>query len=129
LCEVLGLEGVSALTFAERMARVAELQAAVAAAIASRDRDELVDKLLAADVPVAPVLDRAEMLALPHLRERAVATADPWADPAIGYPVRFERHPSARTSPPPGLDEHHGRGFLPRPDPDPPADSGSSAGP
>jgi crotonobetainyl-CoA:carnitine CoA-transferase CaiB-like acyl-CoA transferase len=115
LCAVLGLEDLRELTFAERMARVDEVQPRVAAAIASRDRDELVDKLLAADVPVAPVLDRAEMLALAHLRERSVATSDPWADPAIGYPVRFEQHAAARISPPPRLDEHRGAGFLPRP--------------
>jgi crotonobetainyl-CoA:carnitine CoA-transferase CaiB-like acyl-CoA transferase len=117
LCAVLGLDDVGGLTFAERMARVDELQSRVAAAIASHDRDELVDELLAADVPVAPVLDRAEMLALAHLRERSVVTADPWADPAIGYPVRFERHAAARTSPPPRLDEHRGAGFLDRPGP------------
>jgi crotonobetainyl-CoA:carnitine CoA-transferase CaiB-like acyl-CoA transferase len=119
LCDVLGMEDASGFTFPERISRVEELQSRVAAAIASRNRDELVDRLLAADVPVAPVLDRAEMLALPHLRERAVATADPWADPAIGYPVRFERHPAARTSAPPKLDEHRGSGFRPRPDPPP----------
>jgi crotonobetainyl-CoA:carnitine CoA-transferase CaiB-like acyl-CoA transferase len=123
LCAVLGLEDAAGLFFPERVARVEELQSRVAAAIALRERDELVDKLLAADVPVAPVLDRSEMLALPHLREREVATADPWADPAIGYPVRFARHPAARTAPPPGLDEHRGSGFLPRPEP--PPNSGS----
>jgi crotonobetainyl-CoA:carnitine CoA-transferase CaiB-like acyl-CoA transferase len=129
LCEVLGLDEVRDLSFADRMARVDELQSWVRAAISSRGRDELVDKLLAADVPVAPVLDRAEMLALPHLRERSVSTADPWAAPSIGYPVRFERHPAARTSPPPAVDEHHGAGFLPRPGPDPdPPNSGSIAG-
>jgi len=114
LCAVLGLNDVHQLTFAERMARVDELQSRVAAAIGSRERDELVAELLAADVPVAPVLDRAEMLALAHLRERSVATADPWADPAVGYPVRFEHHVAARTSPPPRLDEHRGAGFHER---------------
>ena len=49
---------------------------------ARADRDELVDELLAADVPVAPVLDRAEMLALEHLRERVVATVG-----SLGRPV------------------------------------------
>jgi crotonobetainyl-CoA:carnitine CoA-transferase CaiB-like acyl-CoA transferase len=124
LCDVLGMEDASGLTFAERMARVDELQTRVTGAIASRDRGELVDKLLAADVPVAPVLDRAEMLALAHLRERGVSTADPWADPAIGYPVLFQTHAAARTSPPPALDEHRGTGFLTNP-----SNSGSISGP
>jgi crotonobetainyl-CoA:carnitine CoA-transferase CaiB-like acyl-CoA transferase len=126
LCDVLGMDDVRELTFAERMACVDELQSRVAHAIASRDRDELVDKFLAADVPVAPVLDRGGMLALPHLRERSVATSDPWADPAIGYPVRLVRHPAGRTSPSPALDEHRGTGFLPRPPIDPPSPSSNS---
>ena len=114
LCRVLGLGDSGQLPFAERMARLPELQALVAAAIRRRPRDDLVDELLAADVPVAPVLDRSEMLLLAHFRERSVVTADPWADPAIGYPVRFERHPARRTSPPPEIDEHRGTEFLPR---------------
>ena len=96
------------------MARVDELNQRVAAAIAGRDRDPLVAELLAVGVPVAPVLDRAGMLAVPHFRERAISTRDPWADPTIGYPVRFEQHPAARVTPPPTLDEHRGEGFTPR---------------
>jgi crotonobetainyl-CoA:carnitine CoA-transferase CaiB-like acyl-CoA transferase len=114
LCRALALDDVCKLTFADRLARVDELQARVTSAIARRDRDELTSELLAADVPVAPVLDRSEMLAFAHLREREVTTSDPWADPAIGYPVRFQRHPYARTSAPPALGEHQGSGFLPR---------------
>jgi crotonobetainyl-CoA:carnitine CoA-transferase CaiB-like acyl-CoA transferase len=71
----------------------------------------LVDALLARGVPVAPVLGRTEMLALPLLRERGVSTTDPWAATAIGYPVRFATHPAARVTPPPALDEHRGEGF------------------
>jgi crotonobetainyl-CoA:carnitine CoA-transferase CaiB-like acyl-CoA transferase len=114
LCRALALDDVSHLGFGDRMARVDELQQRVATAIAQCDRDALTSELVAVDVPVAPVLDRSEMLALRHLRERDVATSDPWADPAIGYPVRFERHPYKRTSAPPALDEHRGSGFLPR---------------
>ncbi len=115
VCRVLGMDDVEHLGFADRMTHVEDLQDRVAAAIARRDRDELTSDLLAADVPVAPVLDRSEMLSLAHLRDREVATSDLWADPAIGYPVRLRRHPYARTSPPPELDEHRGSGFLPRP--------------
>jgi crotonobetainyl-CoA:carnitine CoA-transferase CaiB-like acyl-CoA transferase len=111
LCAVLGLDDCEALGFPERMGRVQELQTRIAAAIAARPRDDLVADLLAADVPAAPVLDRAEMLAVEHFRERSVSTADPWADPAIGYPVRFERHPAQRVTPPPEVDEHRGTGF------------------
>jgi crotonobetainyl-CoA:carnitine CoA-transferase CaiB-like acyl-CoA transferase len=115
LCETLALDDVGGLTFVERMARVEELQDRVRAAIAGRVRDELVDELLAAGVPVAPVLSRAEMVQLPHFRERRAVTTDPWADPNTGYPVRFHHHPAGRTEPPPDLDEHRGQGFGPRP--------------
>jgi crotonobetainyl-CoA:carnitine CoA-transferase CaiB-like acyl-CoA transferase len=111
LCEVLGLDDAADLAFVDRSRRLDELQARVADAIGARGRDELVTALLAADVPVAPVLDRAGMLDLPHFRERDVVTADPWADPASGYPVLFEHHPAARRTPPPELDEHRGEGW------------------
>ena len=70
--------------------------------------------LLAADVPVAPVFDRAEMLGSDHLRQRGLVTADPWNEVATGYPIRFERHPATRRTPAPALDEHREQGFLPR---------------
>ena len=111
LCAVLGLEDAGALEFVDRMARLEELQARVTAAIAQRPRDDLVDALRARDVPVAPVLDRGGMLGLSHFRERAVSTSDPWADPAIGYPVQFDAHPARRVTPPPGIDEHRGASF------------------
>jgi crotonobetainyl-CoA:carnitine CoA-transferase CaiB-like acyl-CoA transferase len=114
LCETLGIDDAAGLSFVERMARIAELQQRLADAIATRARDPLVSELLVRGVPVAPVLDRAGMLALPHFRERAISTSDPWADPAVGYPVRFEHHPATRSTPPPALDQHRGEGFAPR---------------
>jgi crotonobetainyl-CoA:carnitine CoA-transferase CaiB-like acyl-CoA transferase len=113
LCDVLGVDGRD-LTFTERMARGAALQAEIAAAIAARQRDELAAELAAADVPVAPVLDRGEMLTTRHFRQRQVVTEDPWSAVSSGYPVRLATHPARRTSPPPGLDEHAGVGFRPR---------------
>jgi crotonobetainyl-CoA:carnitine CoA-transferase CaiB-like acyl-CoA transferase len=72
LCRCLGLDDHAELGFAARAERTAELQAAVADAVARRARDSLVTELLAAGVPVAPVLDRAGMLALEHFRVRGV---------------------------------------------------------
>jgi crotonobetainyl-CoA:carnitine CoA-transferase CaiB-like acyl-CoA transferase len=114
LCDVLGVHDARELRFVERMKRVDELQESLGQAIRSRTRDDLVADLAAADVPVSPVLDRSEMLQVPHFRERSVVTADPWLDPATGYPIRFDHHAAARTTPPPGLDEHRGSGFRPR---------------
>jgi crotonobetainyl-CoA:carnitine CoA-transferase CaiB-like acyl-CoA transferase len=114
LCDVLGLDDLGDAGFAERLGRAGELQARVAAAIAPRERDELVAALLAADVPVAPVHDRDGMLADEHLRARGVVTSDPWAPVATGHPVTLVHHPARRTAPPPALDEHRGAGFAPR---------------
>jgi crotonobetainyl-CoA:carnitine CoA-transferase CaiB-like acyl-CoA transferase len=115
LCDTLGMGECRDLSFTERMARVGELQDRLADVIRTRTRDDLVDELLKADVPVAPVLDRTGMLRLEHFRARGVVTTDPWGGVASGYPVRFEQHPAARTSPPPVVDEHRGTGFRPRP--------------
>jgi crotonobetainyl-CoA:carnitine CoA-transferase CaiB-like acyl-CoA transferase len=112
LCDVLGLDDARELSFVDRMARIDELQSRIADAIRAHDRDALVDALLAADAPAAPVLDRNGMLELAHFRERAVSTSDPWAEAAVGYPVTFAAHPAARVSAPPRVDEHRGAGFL-----------------
>jgi crotonobetainyl-CoA:carnitine CoA-transferase CaiB-like acyl-CoA transferase len=125
LCTVLGLDDARDLSFVERTAELDDLQARIADAIAQHDRDPLVGRLLAADVPAAAVLDRTGMLSLAHFRERAVSTSDPWADRAVGYPVAFRSHPAARVSPPPAVDEHRGatfgsiaiRGLEPRDEP------------
>ncbi len=104
LCETLGLNEFAELGFTARLVRLRELQEQVAAAIRREPQGALVERLLAANVPAAPVLDRAGMVAHPHFRERGVVTADPWADLATGYPLRFEAHPARRDTPPPALD-------------------------
>jgi len=114
LCEALDLEDAAGLGFVERMSRTADLQARLAAAIGREQRDALVARLQARGVPVSPVLDRAGMLANAHFRLRQVVTADPWADPAVGYPVLFRDHPARRTAPAPSLDEHRGSVWFAR---------------
>jgi crotonobetainyl-CoA:carnitine CoA-transferase CaiB-like acyl-CoA transferase len=114
LCGVLVPADVGEVAFAERLARIAELQALVRDAIRARPAGPLVAELLAADVPVAPVADRSEMLANEHLAARGVVTSDPWAPMTTGHPVVLHQHPATRSSPPPGLDEHRGAGFAPR---------------
>src|SRR5439155_9222357 len=51
LCAVLGLDDVRELSFVDRMGRMSELQERIADAIATRNRDALVEELLAADAP------------------------------------------------------------------------------
>ncbi len=94
LCDALDLGALAALDFAARMARGAELQDALGAAIATRQRDALVTTLLDSNVPVAPVLDRAGMLA---------------AAPLPPFPIRW---PAASASGPvPTIGQHQGEGF------------------
>lgn len=97
LCAVLGLEESGALDFTTRSARGDALQAAVAGAIATRARDELVDALAAKGVPVSPVLDRTAMVA---------------SAPFPAFPIRLPAPPESGAVP--GLDQHRGQGFRHR---------------
>ncbi len=112
LCGVLELsDDVGALGFVDRMARGEELHSQIADAIRTRGRDDLVGELLSAGVPVAPVLDRTEMVGLRHFVDRRAVTTEDWADPATGFPVRFVHHPATRRRPPPEVDDHRGQGW------------------
>lgn len=85
LCNELGLAH-GGLRFGDRVMRLDQLQSEIATAVGSRARDEVVAALLDAGVPVAPVLSREEMLALPHLRERGSVSGD---GTSVGPPVRI----------------------------------------
>jgi crotonobetainyl-CoA:carnitine CoA-transferase CaiB-like acyl-CoA transferase len=95
LCRQLGLDDeVAILDFPTRCARGDELQQVVSEAIATQPRDTLVSRLMAAGVPVAPVLDRQGMLA---------------AAPFPRFPIRLPL--SVDESAVPVLDQHRGEGF------------------
>jgi len=96
LCVELGLGALADLPFEERIRRGAEMQRAVATCIDGRGRDELVTRLAAAGVPVAPVLDRQGMLA---------------NAPFPPFPIRL---PVPEAPAVPMLDEHRGEGFCER---------------
>ena len=98
---------------AARVARREEVMAAMTEAVAGLTRAELIAKLDAADVPVGPVNDVAEVLADAHVRARKLvgsfdypgvgefkALALPykflgWDDPAIGRPPALGEHTDA----------------------------------
>lgn len=103
LCAGLGLDDVAGLTLAERSAEAAALQGRLATAIGGRDRDALVAELSGADVPVAPVLSRAEVLAAPLFRERGLVSDGPDGRPAMHHPVRFAAHDTVRSTDVPPL--------------------------
>jgi crotonobetainyl-CoA:carnitine CoA-transferase CaiB-like acyl-CoA transferase len=63
LMGTLGLDDAGSLSFGERLALGKALAARIEASIATRDRDDLVNELAAAGVPVSPVLSQSEMLA------------------------------------------------------------------
>jgi crotonobetainyl-CoA:carnitine CoA-transferase CaiB-like acyl-CoA transferase len=94
LCDELELDDMAPLDFDERCRRGAELQRAIGAALATRRRDELVTRLVAAGVPVAPVLDRQGMLS---------------GAPFPPFPIRLPL-PDAPAAVP-ALDQHRGEGF------------------
>ena len=98
LCTVLGRDDLAGLDFAARTADGEALQGAVAVAVAARPRRELIDDLLAAGVPAAPVLDRAAMLDAAEFPD---------------FPIRLDT--AARRGRVPFLDENRGEGFHPRP--------------
>jgi crotonobetainyl-CoA:carnitine CoA-transferase CaiB-like acyl-CoA transferase len=98
LATALGHPDLAALPLSERMARPDELRDMLAASIAKLDRDEVVERLIAADVPVAPVLSRREMLAHPQFAVRG--------QPAKNHPIRYAQHPARTGGRAPTLDEH-----------------------
>ena len=98
LCTVLGRDDLAGLDFAARTADGEALQGALAVAVAARPRQELIDDLLAAGVPAAPVLDRAAMLDAAEFPD---------------FPIRLDT--AARRGRVPFLDENQGEGFHPRP--------------
>jgi alpha-methylacyl-CoA racemase len=94
LCRELELDDVADLGFDERTNRGVELQKTVAHAVAGRRREDVVAALIAAGVPVAPVYDRAAMLA---------------AGPFPAFPIRLPVDPALAV---PSLDQHRGEGFT-----------------
>ncbi|MET0664271.1 MAG: CoA transferase [Acidimicrobiales bacterium] len=94
LVGALGLDDVADLDVATRTAQVDDLEGRLQAAVAGQPRDELVDTLLAAGVPAAPVLTQAEMLSGPALRNRGTVVSGPDGAPMVRHPVHYRDHPA-----------------------------------
>jgi crotonobetainyl-CoA:carnitine CoA-transferase CaiB-like acyl-CoA transferase len=115
LCAVLGMEiwGKDYPDNHSRVEKREEIMKVLTEAVAKLDRAELLAKLDAADVPVGPVNDVAEILRDPHVRARRLvgsfdypgvgefrALALPfkflgWDNPAIGRPPTLGEHTAA----------------------------------
>jgi crotonobetainyl-CoA:carnitine CoA-transferase CaiB-like acyl-CoA transferase len=111
LTRALGLDHAASLSFPERLALTEPLAAEVAEAIATRDRNELVAKLVAAGVPASPVLSQPEMLAAEHFRRRGTVAQGPHGEPVMEHPLRYRHHPARAPRDVPALVE--GPGHLP----------------
>jgi crotonobetainyl-CoA:carnitine CoA-transferase CaiB-like acyl-CoA transferase len=115
LCDTLHLAHRRDTPFTRRQADNLALQHEVAEAIRRRPLHPLVDDLLAAGVPAAPVLDRAGMLAVPHFTVRGSVTADRHGAPRTGRAVvPTDGPPAPSAAEPPELDQHRGAGWHPR---------------
>ena len=113
LCEVLGCPDLAPLDTRARMARVAELRTRLAGRIALHPRRELLARLLAADVPAAPVHTREEMLAEAHFRARGTVRDGLEGRAVMGFPALVDGAAVASAGPAPHLDEHAGADWLP----------------
>lgn len=80
----------------------------VARMVASRTRQEWLELLEAADVPVAPVLAAAEALEHPQMQARRVVQTDPEGLPRLGFPALFDGLRPRSASGAPALGGHTG---------------------
>lgn len=111
LCEALEMGTVPIYNSnAARVARREEVMAAITEAVAKLTRAELIAKLDAADVPVGPVNDVAEVLADPHVRARKLVGSFDYPGvgefKALALPYKFLGWDDPRIGPPPALGEH-----------------------
>lgn len=95
LTRALGLDDAAGLSFVERLALGAQLDARIAEAIAVRKRDDLVRDLAAAGVPASPVLSQDEMLHADHFRDRGTVVDGVEGEPVMRHPLRYHQHPAA----------------------------------
>jgi crotonobetainyl-CoA:carnitine CoA-transferase CaiB-like acyl-CoA transferase len=91
LCDALDLPDRRGLDVASRAADGDRLRSELAAAIAPWPRDQLVTTLIAAGVPVAPVLTAREAMRSEPFASRPVVRDGADGEPGLAYPVRFDR--------------------------------------
>jgi crotonobetainyl-CoA:carnitine CoA-transferase CaiB-like acyl-CoA transferase len=85
---VLGLDDLAGLTTQERTARGPELRAQLGAVLEGMARDRAVADLVAAGVPVAPVLAPQEAVHADVFVQRGVSGADGDGGVTLAHPVR-----------------------------------------
>ncbi len=92
------------------MAHLPELVVEVESALAGAPAQEWVERLLAAGVPAAPILDYAQVFADPHTKaRRMVEEVEHPVEGMIrtlGFPLKMSATPLRIRRPPPLLGEH-----------------------
>jgi len=114
LCNALGLEKMGSepdfSDNAKRVARREQVMTKLSEAVAKLDRATLIAKLDAAEVPVGPVNDVAEILADPHVRARRLVGSFDYAGvgefKALALPYKFLGWDDPQIGAPPALGEH-----------------------
>ena len=112
LCEALGLAdwGAAFPDNATRVLRRTDVMAKLTACIADLKRADLIARLDAADVPVGPVNDVAEILSDPHVRARRLVGSFDYPDvgefKALAMPYKFLGWDNPEIGRPPLLGEH-----------------------
>ena len=112
LCQALGLEpwGAAFADNATRVERRDEVMTVLTKKISQLSRGELIAKLDAADVPVGPVNDVAEILADEHVRARRLVGSFDYPDvgefKALAIPYKFLGWDNPEIGRPPLLGEH-----------------------
>jgi crotonobetainyl-CoA:carnitine CoA-transferase CaiB-like acyl-CoA transferase len=112
LCEALGIAewGAAFPDNATRVERRAEVMARLTERISGMARGELMAKLDAADVPVGPVNDVAEILRDPHVRARRLVGSFDYPEvgefKALALPYKFLGYDNPEIGRPPTLGEH-----------------------
>ena len=112
LCKALGLEAWGA-AFPDNAVRVEkrdEIMPILTEKISALKRSELLERLDAADVPVGPVNDVAEVLSDPHVRARGLVGSFDYPGvgefKALGLPYKFLGWDNPEIGRPPTLGEH-----------------------
>jgi crotonobetainyl-CoA:carnitine CoA-transferase CaiB-like acyl-CoA transferase len=112
LCDVIGLQGFRGLDAKERRVRQDELTAELHRVFASKPREEWIQTLVKADLPVAPVKTLEEVIQDPHRGFRQMIREKPGKPGELGFqvnfPVKLFDTPAEIRLPPPELGEHNG---------------------
>ncbi|HET9730479.1 MAG TPA: CoA transferase, partial [Acidimicrobiia bacterium] len=106
VCDGLSIAALRNLSHGERLDRFEECQDAVAAACATLERDDAVDRLARAGAPVAPVLTPEEMAAHPQFRGRGIVVDADDGSARLGFPAVLRDRPARPPGPIPEINAH-----------------------